>query len=354
MITIGNHLSNVYVDYDNIIDQAANDLWAKLNPKDREENYSENSMVYKLEKLISDVSMKSYIRKIGKEESERQLDFLNYLSSPGKLKYIVTTKSINFNEIESEVLRHIRPGDLYTVRGRNHHSTPFGELLLKSIFNYGNYRNTKHCYNRYKSLGFKAVTCPYCNENPIKIVNNDQRSKGESRLLFDLDHFYPKSKYPYLALSFFNHIPSCGVCNQTYKGSKDFRVSTHIHPFHRCFDSSYDFKLNSGVLRNRKITNVSIVNKPGTFDKLVDDLGLEERYKANVGLARIEKLVEILSKNSRWLRPEYEGTPEHDRLIEYLKIYGLAFEQSHILNVMYGKFQRDVTKMFDVNGTIVK
>jgi hypothetical protein len=32
-------------------------------------------------------------------------------------------------------------------------------------------------------------------------------------LMPEIDHFYPKDKYPFLAVSFFNLIPSCLTCN---------------------------------------------------------------------------------------------------------------------------------------------
>ena len=49
-------------------------------------------------------------------------------------------------------------------------------------------------------------TCPYCNRNYIGI------SKGKN-LGVQLDHFFSKSGYPYFAVSLYNLIPSCGVCN---------------------------------------------------------------------------------------------------------------------------------------------
>ncbi len=50
-------------------------------------------------------------------------------------------------------------------------------------------------------------TCPYCNRNYIYSLSKSSKIKPE------LDHFYPKSKYPFLGLSFYNLIPSCQTCN---------------------------------------------------------------------------------------------------------------------------------------------
>lgn len=56
-----------------------------------------------------------------------------------------------------------------------------------------------------RSLGIK--TCVYCNAN---YAINDSMGNG----YYDLDHWKPKSKYPYLCTSFFNLQPSCPSCNR--------------------------------------------------------------------------------------------------------------------------------------------
>lgn len=80
--------------------------------------------------------------------------------------------------------------------------------------------------------------CPYCNHNYIFIRDPRGRSGRP-----DLDHFYPKGEksqkdestsktYPYLALSFYNLIPSCPNCNQL-KSTKPITHSPHIQGFER-------------------------------------------------------------------------------------------------------------------------
>jgi 5-methylcytosine-specific restriction endonuclease McrA len=61
--------------------------------------------------------------------------------------------------------------------------------------------------------------CPYCQRSYIGIFDNDNSKKGYTAP--DLDHFFPKSKYPFLAATISNLIPACSVCNQRLKGSKD-------------------------------------------------------------------------------------------------------------------------------------
>lgn len=87
-----------------------------------------------------------------------------------------------------------------------------------------------------KELGIKA--CVNCNAQ-YAICTSAFRPEG----LFDLDHYYPKSKYPYLSLSFYNLQPSCSQCNRkkSNKLTKTFCLYTHdkneLNPFSFKLDS---------------------------------------------------------------------------------------------------------------------
>lgn len=62
-----------------------------------------------------------------------------------------------------------------------------------------------------RRIGVKS--CVYCNAN-YAITDS------EGRAYYDLDHWKPKSKYPYLCISFFNLQPCCRSCNML-KGDDD-------------------------------------------------------------------------------------------------------------------------------------
>lgn len=87
--------------------------------------------------------------------------------------------------------------------------------ILEHIFvkqGYESFFGGKHAYSFVSALNLK--TCPYCNRNYTFVVDSEN-----GKLRPEIDHFYPKSEYPYLAMSFYNLIPSCQVCNHT-KGEK--------------------------------------------------------------------------------------------------------------------------------------
>lgn len=80
--------------------------------------------------------------------------------------------------------------------------------------------------------------CPYCNRIFVECVDSKQKVvKGQ------LDHFYPKEKYPYLALSKYNLVPSCSYCNGgTGKHNTDSRIKELVNPFFMTDIHSLTFK----------------------------------------------------------------------------------------------------------------
>ena len=100
------------------------------------------------------------------------------------------------------------------------------ELFEKEYNNWGG-RKKYGAYTFVQTLDLK--TCPYCNRNYTFVVNNEN-----GKLRPEIDHFYPKSIYPFLAMSFFNLIPSCSICNHT----KSNKVKKDL-------DNPYDIESNS-------------------------------------------------------------------------------------------------------------
>ena len=100
------------------------------------------------------------------------------------------------------------------------------EYLPNQLFCYKKLQTGNKDWNRHKLLSLIGIEiCPYCQRNYISSYeeNNDEKTTA------DLDHFYPKSLYPFLALSLYNFIPSCQICNSRFKGNKDARDSLYLY-----------------------------------------------------------------------------------------------------------------------------
>ncbi|WP_308992759.1 hypothetical protein QLS71_016150 [Mariniflexile litorale] len=73
-------------------------------------------------------------------------------------------------------------------------------------------------------LNSNLKTCVYCNAQSTLVIEKkfyDKKKRKVKQVLakLQLDHYYPKSKYPFLCTSFFNLYPTCANCNLA-KGSK--------------------------------------------------------------------------------------------------------------------------------------
>jgi len=104
---------------------------------------------------------------------------------------------------------------------------------------------TKGYKQTFAKLPFYTSTdlwvCPYCNHVDIypKEHNGKRHVKG------DLDHFYCKEKFPYLALTKSNLIPSCKDCNgHAGKHDKDLYAEKAISPLLLPHNHGIDFSID--------------------------------------------------------------------------------------------------------------
>lgn len=84
--------------------------------------------------------------------------------------------------------------------------------------------------------------CPFCNRQYI--TSWDDIDVKYKKSTADLDHFFPKSEYSLFALSLFNFVPSCQICNSRMKISKfiDEDGNRPIYPYEEFFDDTVIFK----------------------------------------------------------------------------------------------------------------
>lgn len=119
-----------------------------------------------------------------------------------------------------QLQQHAYPDDLiFKPLGAGIYDTHFvGELMPYDDFN-------EICYEIFVNRGYETLDkanfirstginiCPYCGKD--EVIESD-RSKRQ------IDHYLPKRKYPFFALSYFNLIPACDLCNEVpNKGVKD-------------------------------------------------------------------------------------------------------------------------------------
>jgi hypothetical protein len=113
----------------------------------------------------------------------------------------------------------------------------FFDRYFKSIFNYKEFIKKGSGYNAYSlAENIRINACSYCNRQYTITVKN---KKLLTRPQFD--HFFPKSAYPILGLSFYNLIPCCTICNSTFKGDEEMSLEDFFHPYDHAIANDFEF-----------------------------------------------------------------------------------------------------------------
>jgi len=157
-------------------------------------------------------------------------------------------------------------------------------------------------YNAYKLVkDLNISTCPYCNRGTIY---NLQKSKGRTS---EIDHFYPKGIYPYFAISFYNLIPSCKVCNKLKMENE-----ITIHPYEKGFEKT-DFKLrikDSSFYYSVDGFDLEFKSEDNEISKQINTFKLDDLYQNHKDI-----ILELIQKQAIYnesyldeLLTQYEGT----------------------------------------------
>jgi hypothetical protein len=106
---------------------------------------------------------------------------------------------------------------------------------IEKVFDY-KFFIEKFGYQLSKSLNINV--CPYCNRN---FTNTIFTKNGENIIRPDFDHFFSQKDHPILALSFYNLIPSCQICNSRLKHDIPFDLKNYFHPYIDGFGDEVSF-----------------------------------------------------------------------------------------------------------------
>jgi hypothetical protein len=185
-------------------------------------------------------------------------------------------------------------------------------FVVKMLISYPHFQKqkTKH-FNGYDLAALLDTrACVYCNRQyTLTVVAMDEITRPE------FDHFYSQSEHPLLALSFYNLIPSCHICNATLKGSLK-SAKELIHPYLEGFDEHVKFRYKFTKLK-RYITD------PENFDLFLENLAtgkLKNRLDNNL---EVFKLKEIYLGHKDLLAEIYVKAKRYDGA--YLKAFFKKF-----------------------------
>lgn len=173
---------------------------------------------------------------------------------------------------------------------KNSKKKKFNDLIIE-ILNYKKLRS--NFYPKYfKELGIK--TCVYCNAQLSVVTegNNNHIAK------FQVDHYWAKTDFPSLSISFYNLYPTCASCNNS-KRDKVIEFNLYTDKNIDTKESNFEFVLDKSCeakfLTNRNIDVIkfefteSDINKP--FQKTFDIQGIYDTQKDIVEELIIKKQI---------------------------------------------------------------
>lgn len=114
--------------------------------------------------------------------------------------------------------------------------------------------------------------CPYCNRNFINPICKEKSLGGDNKNQApDIEHFFPKSIYPFLSLSISNLLPSCAFCNKI-KSDVDTYSENCLSPY-EIEENEFEFDF---TLKSDSVKEVKLISK--TSCKNSEILHLEALY----------------------------------------------------------------------------
>lgn len=226
-------------------------------------------------------------------------------------------------------------------------------IKLSKIFNYEKYISDKKTKSYPLATLIGRNTCTYCNRlYTFTIVRRDVntgRVNNSTRITRpQFDHWLPKKKFPLFALSFYNLIPSCAVCNSSVKGDEAFSLSTHVHPYINENDQKYRFSYKIGASGHNEVVLKFHGDK---VKRTLEDLKIKEIYDEHSEY-ELQDILDLRYKYSEnYLDVLFNDTldlREVDKKDAYRLLFGVEIDPKDFHKRPFSKFKYDILKELGV------
>ena len=214
-------------------------------------------------------------------------------------------------------------------------------------FNYRNYfyQDKKFAYEVAKLM--EVNTCVYCNRQYTMTVVDS--GTGEQLVRPEFDHWFPQTDYPDFAISYYNLIPSCYLCNSLLKHDAPMSLDKHVHPY---IDRKTGFSFTYVPISSGHAVDVKIdSHQPKTYQRKVAETLRLLKIKQIYGMHsdfELKDLLDLAQANP----PDYIdvlvndvakdlGMNEEDA---YRILFGTEQREEDFLKRPMSKFKSDVIK----------
>lgn len=224
-----------------------------------------------------------------------------------------------------------------------------GKKKIRNIFNYSEFNKKENeekgnygAYQLAKNLDIHV--CPYCNRMYTVTVIT-RKTKFVTRPEFD--HFLPQSSYPLFALSFYNLIPSCKICNSTVKGARELDLHNYTHPYidNDITKFSFDYTLQ----RINQVKEILInVQEKSKISNTLEFFKIKEIYNEHKDI--VENLIQFRDVFSEdYLKSLNNAFPlSITKEVLYLLIFGTYYEETEFYKRPFSKLKKDIVKKLNL------
>jgi hypothetical protein len=262
------------------------------------------------------------LRKVKNRIHNKDIREFKHLLTDEKIREILSSKPLDLIVIWNEF--KIFKNSKIIVKNVSDGKISYKETkLISHIFNYDSFRNIS-AINKFSGfiLAKKLAVecCPYCNRN----YTTTHAAYKEKKVFPEFDHFYHKSDYPLLSVSYYNLIPSCNVCNTHFKGRKDSIKEEIFHPYTEVMANHISFKFvpdNVEALYGEKDNFIIDFDYPDllnkyNLEKTIKFFGLKEIYE----ICHTNLIKEMVNKKITF----------SNKYLQTIKdLYGISFEESY-------------------------
>lgn len=282
-----------------------------------------------ISKLLKNINKESYIKWFKKNSKKTISDYLDEQFDEYNKKYTAYPLSYPKNATSTKWDHNFKKSIVKTVL-----SEPYDK-----VFDYGKIGyKTRHILM--DSLNIPV--CPFCNR---QYITSWEDMKKEKKSTADLDHFFPKSEYPLFALSLFNFVPSCQVCNSRMKLDHfmDDDGNRPIYPYEEKFDDSVLFKASISEPRKKAMELLEVWLGENTNALKIE---LDYRQNNNQKLCKYQKQV----KRSIELYHLEEVYQAHKSYVSDLMLKKRIYDDGEYLKGLQSIFESFATETFDVDS----
>lgn len=192
-------------------------------------------------------------------------------------------------------------------------------------------------YDIFERLNIR--TCPYCNRHYTFTLKAES---GQFKTRPEFDHFYDKSTFPFLAITFFNLVPSCKECNHGKRNN-----ACGVNPYFGGFESKFILKKpdaendEDSESRAMNINDIFKISKESDF--VVDFKKPEDNDTSNAEMNNIQTLglTPLYNMHKDYVMEIVEKASAYNELARFGiidRFQGIFHSEMEVYNLIFGKY----------------